>query len=864
VIAARHEGRRPPSAQPPAGLPGLDPAWSRAVQVTSADGRAHTWHVLDSAASFRADGPTLLCVHGNPTWSYLWRRLLGAAPTGWRVVAPDQLGMGYSDRLDAPRTLPERIRDLGELTAAMDIAGPVVIVAHDWGGVISLGWALAHREQVRGVVLINTAVHQPEYSRVPLLIRLARLDALRETVCVRSSIFVRAATALSWPPLPREVRAAYAAPYHGAGRRHSVGDFVTDIPVRATDPSRPTLDAVSDGIRDLDVPALLLWGPRDPVFAEHHLRDLRRRLPQAELHRYQDAGHLVPEDAPRYAEDIARWVRDVDAGHQPEPAVSAPAAGVAAPVWQALVDRAAVADGEIAIAEVGGATISWGNLNDRVRDTAAGLIAAGVRPGDRVALLIPPSIQLTVAVYAVWRAGAAIVVADKGLGMLGMGRALRSAGVDHVIGTVPALGAAAIMRLPGTRLLAGSPSTHVQRLLRAAGTLTELAHRGGRARADGLPDVPLDADAAVVFTSGATGAAKGVLYRHRQLQAQLSLIRTAYPLSYGDRIVAAFAPFALYGPALGVASAVPDTDVTAPATLTAAALADAVLAIGATVVFGSPAALRNVAATGSALTASQRQALTGVRLMMSAGAPVSLALLRAVRQLLPSADARTPYGMTEVLPVSDVSLADIEKAGQGDGVCVGRPLPGVDVMVSPVDALGRADGELTAEPGVTGELCVRAAHVKQRYDALWATERASSRNPGWHRTGDVGLLDAEGRLWVQGRIQHLITTSAGVLTPIGLEQRIESVPGIRAAAVVGVGPAGIQLVVVIIVPEGVLPRRRKPVADLCLTDAVRAAVDIPVAAVLTRRTLPVDIRHASKVDRAALAKWAETTLAGRS
>ena len=107
----------------------------------------------------------------------------------------------------------------------------------------------------------------------------------------------------------------------------------------------------------------------------------------------------------------------------------------------------------------------------------------------------------------------------------------------------------------------------------------------------------------MIFTSGATGPAKGVLYRHRQVRAQLELIRTSYAITPGDRIVAAFAPFALYGPALGVPSAVPATDVTKPGTLTAAALADAAVAIDATVVFASPAALANVLATAGDLTA---------------------------------------------------------------------------------------------------------------------------------------------------------------------------------------------------------------------------------------------------------------------
>ncbi|WP_369138431.1 alpha/beta fold hydrolase [Modestobacter versicolor] len=835
----------------PADLPGLDPAWSRHVPVTDATGTTHDWHLLDNGVPDPVG--TLLCVHGNPTWSYLWRRLLDAAPAGWRVVAVDQLGMGFSERLDAPRSLAERVADLGDLTAALGLTGPVVTVGHDWGGVISLGWALQHRDQLRGVVLGNTAVAMPEGDLGPALIRLAHAPGVRAAVTVGTPVFVRATTALSWPPLPAAVRDAFAAPYGSPARRRAVGDFVADIPFSRDHPSRAAQEAIAEGIRDLDVPALLLWGPRDPVFGERYLADLRERLPHASLHRYEGASHLLPEDAPQYAAAIATWVTDLDAS-RPAPA---PAGAPPGTPWGALAERAD--DGSPAVVEVGGGTVSWAQLHRRVEHLAAGLAAVGVAPGHRVGLLVEPSADLTASVYAVWRAGGVVVVADKGLGLRGMRRALRSAGVDAVIGGAPGLAAARAMRLPGLRIAAGT-SPRAARALGATHTLAELEERGRTAPAPA--EGPADADCAVLFTSGATGPAKGVVYTRRQAQAQLQLVRSTYRLGPDDRLVAAFAPFAILGPALGIGSAVPDVDVTTPGSLTAAKLADAAAAVGGTVVFASPAALRRVVATAGALTGDQRAALGRVRLLMSAGAPVPLALLQQLREVLPAAEAHTPYGMTEALPVTDVSATEIAAAGPGDGVCVGRPLAGVEVRVSPLSPAGDADGALTAEPGTTGEVCVRAAHVKDRYDALWATERASSRDPGWHRTGDVGHLDADGRLWIEGRLPHVVTTAAGVVTPVGVEQRVESLAGVASAAVVGVGPAGTQAVVVVVVPAAGGPRRPAP-ADPDLADAVRAAAGVEVAAVLVTGALPVDIRHQSKIDRREVARRAARVLAGR-
>src|SRR5699024_12313943 len=140
---------------------------------------------------------------------------------------------------------------------------------------------------------------------------------------------------------------------------------------------------------------------------------------------------------------------------------------------------------------------------------------------------------------------------------------------------------------------------------------------------------------AVLLTSGAPGPPTGVVYSRGRVGAQVALLRDGFALGPGDRLVAAFAPFALYGPALGMTSVVPDMDVTAPDTLTAPALAEAVRAVDATVVFASPAALRNVVATAGALSPADRQALSRPRLVLSAGAPVPPALLRRVRELLP-------------------------------------------------------------------------------------------------------------------------------------------------------------------------------------------------------------------------------------
>ena len=888
-----------PASLPPAGLAGLDASFSRLVPVVSgAPGHpvTRTWHLLDNGDRLAELGVTpvgtVLCVHGNPTWSYLWREFVTAATDAayngdeaWRVIAVDQLEMGFSERSGAVRPLATRVRDLGELTDALGLAGPVVTFGHDWGGSISLGWALDHPELLAGVMLLNTAVHQPSDAPVPAPLRLALRSSVLGSGTVATPAFLETTLALAHPPLPAAVKQAYRAPYLGAARRGGIGAFVADIPVPGAHESAAELARISGGLRDLAVPALMLWGPTDPIFSDRYLDDLVDRLPHADVHRFEGAGHLVMEDVD-YAAAALTWLGD-------RAAQGAPGAGegegegeggwVASgrhPLWHYL-DELQSSD-ETALIDMappgGGAprVVSWRLLSRRVRQLAAGLDRIGVRKGDRVSLLIPPGADLTAVLYACVRIGAIVVVADAGLGLRGLTRAVRGARPDHVIGAAPGLLAARALDWPGQKISVARFPRAAMHALNISSTLAELIALGVDEQ---LPPPPEPGDtAAVLFTSGSTGPAKGVVYTHGQLAAVSHALHAQYGVGRGTGLVAGFAPFALLGPALGARSVTPDMDVTKPKTLTAASVAAAVAAIDATVVFLSPAALANVVATAGSLTAADHASLAGVASFLSAGAPVSEPLLAAAARLMPSASAHTPYGMTEGLLMADISLDGIREAmatatatasatdapaGPG-GVCVGRATATTRIRVSALDAHGRAAGELSEAAGITGEIVVSAPHVEDHYDRLWLTDRAARRGalPGerWHRTGDVGHLDSAGRLWVEGRLPHVITTAAGVITPVGPEQQVESVAAVARAAVVGIGPAGTQQVVAVV--ETVTPARRVALADPELAAAVRAAVGMSVAAVLVVPHLPTDIRHNSKIDRTRLGRWAGGILSG--
>jgi len=458
-------------------------------------------------------------------------------------------------------------------------------------------------------------------------------------------------------------------------------------------------------------------------------------------------------------------------------------------------------------------------------------------------VLAPEPPDFIAAAYACWVSGAVAVVVDRGLGLNGLRRALRSAEPSWLLGTRQTLGVARLLRwVPTARRL---EITALRSEGRKYGTkLSTVVER----LAPGA-----DAPAAVVFTSGATGPAKGVLYDQRRMAAQFEAVRRCYAIGPGDRLVAAFAPFALYGPALGIPVAVPDCDLTKPASLRADALADACAAIEATILFAAPAALDGVLASQETLSARGHEALAALRLVLSAGAPVPQRILEAFARLAPRAELHTPYGMTEVLSVADIDLVALAAVGRGRGVCVGHPLAGVGLRIEP---LAGGDGEC-------GEIVVSAPWLSVGYDGLWATtDRARTvdeEGVEWHRTGDVGRLDAEGRLWVEGRMAHIVDTADGPVTPVPLEVAVESATGLRCA-VTGVGPPGCRQVVVIVEQEGKAALAARDV-DRLVREALAPRA---IAAVLTVPKLPVDRRHNSKIDRTRLGRWAGALLAGGS
>ncbi len=813
---------------------GLDPSWSHTIDVPSHDGQSHRWHYLERAGTSDS-APTILCLHGNPTWSFLWSRLINEISDEYRVVAPDHLSMGYSDQIGT-RRYRDRVLDIHDFVSALGIEGPIWLVAQDWGGAIAMGYAVAHPERVSGLILSNTGIAVPVGRRAPRLIQISASGGLHRIITRTTSLFVRGTGYLPGDGLTRLQRRGLVAPYVNRQQRDGIAAFVADVPFNDKHESFADLAQVASQLPNLEVPVRLWWGSQDPVFNDDFADDLINRFADVQIQRVANSGHLAVLE-----NSIAQFVETAISESQSiEPSVIN-TSDSSETLWSRIMapsrkECLAIHDG------ASKSLVTYSELDSRVATFAHSLVQRGVQVGDRVAVLVPPSIDLIALVYACWRIGAVTVIADRGLGIRGLGRAVKSSRVQHVVGIRSATIAARTLRWAPRASVIDLKSLQSSSRLEGLAKLVRL-----EPTAENL--------AAILFTSGATGPAKGVRYTHGELCAQRDTLQRVYNITDTDSFVAAFAPFALFGPALGITTGLADMDVTSPATLTAKALEDACSAIRATMVFASPAALANVLATSS----SHLQSLGQVRLVMSAGAPVPIGTLREMKQLCPIAELHTPYGMTEVLPVADLSLEQREVIGEGRGVCVGKPVDDCQVKVVAIQ------GTSNALPiGDTGEIVVSAPWMSLGYNRLWLTQqkaRFKSEGFTWHRTGDVGHLDVDGNLWVEGRVVHIIHTSNGPLTPVPLEISCETIPGVKRAAAVGIGDIGIQQVVIVLETE----QGRDDVALAATSAQVREALPhIDVVAVWETKKLPVDIRHNSKIDRTALAKKMQKALSGKS
>ncbi len=509
-----------------------------------------------------------------------------------------------------------------------------------------------------------------------------------------------------------------------------------------------------------------------------------------------------------------------------------------------------------------GITLDYRQLNARSDAMAAGLAAYGIGRGVRTVVMVRPSPEFFLLMFALFKVGAVAVLVDPGIDKRALKQCLDEAEPEAFIGIPLAHAARVALRWArsATRLVT------VGHRLGWGGTTLAALERRGAAAGPVLADTDGEDVAAILFTSGSTGVPKGVVYRHRHFLGQVQLLGAAFGMQPGGVDLPTFPPFALFDPALGLTSVIPDMDPTRPAKADPRRLLDAIERFGVTQLFGSPALMRVLAAHG--------QPLRGVRLVTSAGAPVPPDVVARIRQLLP-ADAKfwTPYGATECLPVAAIEGRVLEQTRAateaGAGTCVGDVVAPNVVRIIAIDDAPLPQWQQVHELGVgqVGEITVAGPTTTDSYYnrpqmtalAKISETLADGSQRTVHRMGDVGYFDAQGRLWFCGRKTQRVETAQGPLYTEQVEPVINTVPGVARSALVGVGPAGRQQPVLCVElqpghADG--PPLRRALAET----TARLLPAAGLRQVLVHPAFPVDIRHNAKIGREKLAVWAATQL----
>jgi acyl-CoA synthetase (AMP-forming)/AMP-acid ligase II len=512
--------------------------------------------------------------------------------------------------------------------------------------------------------------------------------------------------------------------------------------------------------------------------------------------------------------------------------------------------------------------LTFQQLDRESDDLAWGLESAGITRGTRTILMVKPSLDFFTLTFALFKAGAVPVVVDPGMGIRRMVECFKQSSPSAFIG-VPA---AQVLRILFPRFF-GSIKIWVtagRNWLPGQHSLKAL----GRVRSSPFPTTQTSRDetAAILFTTGSTGPAKGTLYTHGIFAAQIAAIKSHFLISTGEIDLATFPLFALFDPALGMTAVIPDMDPTRPAQVDPVKIIAAINDHGVTNMFASPALLHRVGRFGR----DNDVKLPSLKRVISAGAPIMPSNIEQFAGLLDEeADIHTGYGATEAMPVAAIEGREIlnetrSQSEKGRGICVGRPVSGVAVRIiaiddGPIDAWSDA---VAAGNGAVGEITVKGSQVTRHYfenPAADALAKIRDKDGVWHRMGDLGRLDEHGRIWFFGRKSHRVVTAGGTLFTIPCEAIFNNHPLVYRSALVGVGATPNQKPVICIELEpgrgrGNRIKLTRELLELANSSELTQAIDT----VLFPEDFPVDIRHNAKIFREKLALWAAKKIAGKN
>lgn len=512
--------------------------------------------------------------------------------------------------------------------------------------------------------------------------------------------------------------------------------------------------------------------------------------------------------------------------------------------------------GRIGAGRIDYLTLSFAELDAEADAWVARLQARGVRRGDRVLVMVRQGLPLISAAFALFKLGAVPVIIDPGIG--------RKSFLACVARSQPRV----LLGIPFAQVLSHvfrSAFSSVDLRIGASGSPTSrLSSSPQLPVLNSLPVTSTPSDlAAILFTSGSTGAPKGVCYEHGMFDAQVRLVRDTYDITPGEVDLPMLPIFALFGPALGMTTVVPELDPSHPALVDPAKIVQAIQQEKVTNSFGSPTLWRKIFDHCLA----HHITLPSLRRVLCAGAAVPASLWTDAARVLPNGKLHSPYGATEALPVSTVSSDEIEIRPE-QGALIGRPLPEnrVKIIALHEGPLASLADVREQPPGEIGEIIVSGPTVTREYDHLPEATALSKipnlkseieNSPVWHRMGDAGRLDGAGRLWFSGRVAERVETTGSVLYTEPCEQVFRGHAQVVRCALIGLGPRGRQEPALVVQPDPAAP-------DLVLLARMLRGLaagyphTVAIKKLFFHPAFPVDVRHNAKIHRLALARWAAT------
>lgn len=508
---------------------------------------------------------------------------------------------------------------------------------------------------------------------------------------------------------------------------------------------------------------------------------------------------------------------------------------------------------------------SYQQLDEASERIARGLQHYGIVQGTRTVLMEKPGFEFFAVVFALFKIGAVLVAVDPGIGLKHLKKCLGEARPQAFIGNRKAHLARMLFGWANsslqTRILTGNKSLPFPGITRIDHVIQDRM----RVAITERPATQPEQMAAILFTSGSTGTPKGALYTHGNFLAQVAALKNLYDIRPGEVDLATFPLFALYAPAMGMTSIIPDMDFTRPGSVNPTRIILALKKYQATTMFGSPALLDRVGRHG----VEKNIRLPSLKRVLSAGAPVSPAILERFSQLLnEDVQIHTPYGATEALPVSSIGSQEVLQQTRaateaGMGICVGKPVEGIQISIIAISDVAIANwNEVTLlNPNQTGEIVVHCPQVTSKYfnrpDATLMAKIFDHEGQVYHRMGDTGYLDDNGRLWFCGRKSERVVDYDKTWFSVCCEGVFNVHDKVYRTALVSLRDKGKTIPALCVELEPAWRKAntgsiRRELIELGLkhkhTRAIRQIFFHP--------GFPVDIRHNAKIDRARLTQWA--------